>query len=85
LVLFFGAMVVVVGEKAKKKSLCGEFGHKGEEFVEFKEKANRKKNLRRRKNLRVNGVHVEFGTARKGMENLEEFKRNLGRLMKELK
>ena len=54
--------------------------------MEFEEKASRKKSLRRkRKNLSVIGVDLEFGRARKGMENLKEFERNLGRLMKELK
>jgi len=37
------------------------------------------------KNLRVNGVDLEFGRGRKGMENLDEFGINLGNLMKELK
>jgi len=40
---------------------------------------------RKKKNLRVNGVDLEFRRGRKGMENLDEFRSNLGRLMKQLK
>ena len=40
---------------------------------------------RKKKNLRVNEVDLEFERGRKGTENLDEFGSNLGRLMKELK
>ena len=61
-------------------------GTKVKNFWNLKRKRVGKKSLRRkRKNLSVIGVDLEFGRARKGMENLKEFERNLGRLMKELK
>ena len=72
-------------KKQRKKVYVENLGTEVKNLWNLKRKQIEKKNLRRRKNLRVNGVHLEFGRARKGMENLEEFKRNLGRLMKELK
>ena len=40
---------------------------------------------RKRKNLRANGVDLELEEEEKGWRILEEFRRNLERLIKELK